>query len=202
MLPSALLSSAGMLLLIPAARVLAESQARPLNPAPQPNIFAGDWPTAVLTLAIFLLLLFVLKRWAWGPILAGLKNREEHIRDVIEDAEFAHQQARQTLRKYHQQLDQAKDEAQDIIEKGRSEAIQLAKDLKEKAQLEAVNLRRQAQRDIAAAKNQALDEIYAQTADLATEIAGKIISRSLTPEDHQALLQEALVKLQKNNYHS
>jgi len=189
----------------PATKAFGVAETQSLNPgdsAHEPNILAGDWATAVLTLAIFLLLLFVLKKWAWGPILAGLKIREEHIRDAIEEAEIAKQQAEQILQQYHQRLTQAKDEAQNIIEEGRSAAIQLAKEMKENAQVEAKNLRQQAQRDIAIAKNQALDEIYTQTADLATEIAGKIISRSIKPEDHQALLQEALVKLQKNNYHS
>ena len=54
-----------------------------------PNIFEGGWGNVILTLSVFLVLLAVLGKWAWGPILAGLQKREEHIRQSIEEAEKA-----------------------------------------------------------------------------------------------------------------
>ena len=58
----------------------------------EPNIFAGGWYSVILTLAVFIVLLAVLGKWAWGPILAGLQKREEHIRQSIEEAEKARAQ--------------------------------------------------------------------------------------------------------------
>jgi len=162
----------------------------------EPNIFAGDWGTVILTLAIFIVLLAVLGKWAWGPILAGLQKREEHIRQSIEEAEKARADGEKALSEYKEKLAEAQIEAQIIIDKGRTDAVRLAEELKQKAQEEGKKLRKQAQRDIASAKDQALKEIYDQTVNLATEIAGKIISKELSPEGHRELLQEALGKIQ------
>ena len=163
-----------------------------------PGIFSGDIFTAVFTLVVFLVVLLILSKWAWGPILTGLQKREEHIRRAIESAEKNQVEAEKNLAEYRQQLAQAKDESRAIIEKGRAEAIRLAEEFGQKAQAEAQSLRAQAERDINSAKNQALREIYQQTTDLATEMAGAILGKTLNPEDHRALLQEALHKLQKD----
>ena len=84
-----------------------------------PDIFSGTWGTAILTLAIFIVLLAVLGKWAWGPILSGLQKREEHIRRSIEEAEQARADGEKALQEYKEQLAQAQSEAQVIIEQGR-----------------------------------------------------------------------------------
>jgi F-type H+-transporting ATPase subunit b len=163
------------------------------------NIFAGDWALPVLTLVVFIVLLVVLGKWAWGPILAGLQKREEHIRQSIEDAEQARADAEKSLAEYKEQLAQAQKEAQVIIEKGRADAGQIAEELKQKAQEEAQGLRVQAQKDISTAKDQAVKEISDFSCELAADIAGKIINRSLDAKDHRDLLNESLNKLQEQN---
>lgn len=164
-----------------------------------PDIFSGTWGTAILTLAIFIVLLAVLGKWAWGPILSGLQKREEHIRRSIEEAEQARADAEKSLQEYKDQLAQARNEAQVIIELGRGEAVKLADELKQNAQEEAQKLRAQAQRDILSAKDEALRELCDQTCELATDIAGKILQRSLDAKDHRDLLADALNKLQTNS---
>jgi len=161
-----------------------------------PDIFAGGWYNVILTLAVFIVLLAVLGKWAWGPILSGLQKREEHIRQSIEEAEKARADGEKALAEYKEKLAEAQEEAQTIIDKGRTEALRLAEDFKQKAQAEGQNLRNQAQRDITSAKDQALKQIYDQTVNLAVEMAGRIISKELTPADHRDLLQESLGKLQ------
>ena len=164
-----------------------------------PDIFSGTWGTAILTLAIFIVLLAVLGKWAWGPILSGLQKREEYIRRSIEEAEQARADAEKSLQEYKEQLAQARSEAQVIIDQGRGEAVKLADELKQNAQEEARNLRAQAQRDIHSAKDEALRELCDQTCELATDIAGKIIQRSLDAKDHRDLLADALNKMQTNS---
>jgi len=163
-----------------------------------PGIFSGDIFTAIFTLAVFLLVLFIVGKWAWGPILTGLQKREEHIRRAIEIAEKKQVEAEKNLAEYQQQLAQANEESRTIIERGRAEAVRLAEDLQQKAQNESQRLRQQAERDINSAKKQALREIYQQTTDLATEMAGTILGRTIGPEDHRDLLQKALNKLQQD----
>ncbi|MBN1846813.1 MAG: F0F1 ATP synthase subunit B [Sedimentisphaerales bacterium] len=167
-------------------------------PGESPDIFSGTWGTAILTLAIFIVLLAVLGKWAWGPILSGLQKREEHIRRSIEDAEHARAQAEEALAQYQEQLAQANREAQGIIDQGRSDAAKLAEQLKQNAQAEAQTLRQQAQQDIESAKQQALRDLCDQTCELATDIAGKILKRSLNPQDHRDLLNDAINHLQSN----
>ena len=164
-----------------------------------PDIFSGTWGTSILTLAIFIVLVVVLGKWAWGPILSGLQKREEHIRRSIEEAEQARADGEKALEEYKEQLAQARNEAQGIIDQGRSDAVKLAEELKQTAQEEALNLRAQAQRDINTAKDEALRELCDQTCELATDIAGKIIQRSLNAQDHRDLLADALNKLQTNS---
>jgi len=159
------------------------------------NIFSGGIFQSLFTLAIFVLLLYILRKYAWGPILTGLQKREDHIRQSIEDAEKAREDGQKALQDYQEQLAQARAKSQAIIDKGRSDAKQLAENLKNQAKDEAQSLRDRAQQDIASAKNQALREIYDQVTNLATDMAGRIVQKSLTPEDHRQLLQESLDKL-------
>ena len=160
------------------------------------DIMAGSIMTSVFAVVIFGLLLMILGKYAWGPILSSLQKREEHIRNTIEEAQNARQDAEKALADYKEQLTKANEEAQAIIEKGRSDASRLAQDLQDKAKDEAGKLRDRARKDIASAKNQALNEIYEQVTVLATEMAGKIISKTLSPDDHRQLLVESLNQLQ------
>ena len=164
-----------------------------------PNIFSGDLAMAFWTILLFVILLAVLGKWAWGPILTGLQKREEHIRLSIEDAEKARSDADKALAQYQQQLSEAQGQAQAIIEKGRTDALQLAEQLKQQAQDEAQELRHRAQHDIVSARDQALQEIYDQSAQLATDLAGRIINKNLDPQDHRRLLQESLTQLRSDS---
>lgn len=189
-------------LLMPATQLLAEAAEHAEGGAAHEggdNIFAGDWMLPILTLAVFLVLLAVLGKWAWGPILSGLQKREEHIRQSIEDAEQARADAEKALTDYKEQLARAQSEAQSIIEKGRTEAGQIAEQLKQSAQQEAQNLRAQAEKDISSAKDRAVKEISDYSCELAADIAGRIINRSLDAKDHRDLLNESLNKLQGQN---
>jgi len=161
-----------------------------------PDIFSGGLGTAVFTIAVFVVLLVFLGKWAWGPILTGLQKREENIRSSIEEAQKARDEADEALAEYKAQLARAQQESKSIIENGRDEALRLAEQLRDKAQQEAQLISTKAERDISAAKDQALKELYEQTTELATEMAAGIIGKTLTPEDHRELLQESLNKLQ------
>ena len=174
----------------------ATEAAEPEHVEEKVNAFAGDWPLTVLTLVVFVVLLVILRKWAWEPLLAGLRTREEHIRDSIERAEEAQAQGEKALEDYKQQIANAQAEAGEIVKEGRGEAQRLAEQMKAQAKEDAAGLRDQAQRDIVRARDEALGQIYDRTAELATEMAGKIIHKELSADDHRGLLKEALGKLQ------
>jgi F-type H+-transporting ATPase subunit b len=157
--------------------------------------FAGTIYQSVAAVAVFLLLLLILAKYAWGPILAGLQARENKIRNDLEEAEASARQAAQTLRQHEEKLAAAQAEALKIIEQGRADALKVGAQLRADAQAEMDQIRRRAEADIRSAKQQAINELYSETATLSTQIAEKILRRQMNPEDHGALIQQALAEL-------
>ena len=152
--------------------------------------------TGIATIAIFVLLVAVLGKYAWGPILSGLKAREDKIRKDIADAEATRAKAEATLRDYNAQLATAEQKVRDMIAKATTDAEQLAASIRARAQQEGEETKERAMRDIENAREQALSEIYAQTAELSTRIAEKILRRNLNADDQRELVNQSLQELQ------
>jgi F-type H+-transporting ATPase subunit b len=157
-----------------------------------PFILNVDLGSAVWNLVVFLLLLVVLAKFVWPPILQGLQQREQKIRGDLEGAERANREAQATLERYKTQLAEAQREAQRIIEQSKSDAQRVAAQLKAQAEAELKQMRDRAEADISAAKEQAIAEVYEQTAVLATQVAAQILQREVRAEDHQRLVQQSL----------
>jgi F-type H+-transporting ATPase subunit b len=152
--------------------------------------------TALTTLIVFLVLVAVLGKFAWGPIAGGLKAREDKIRKDIQDAEEARARAEATLKDYNTQLATAENRVREMLAKATADGEKLATGIRMKAQQEAEEIKERSQRDIEAARDQALREIYEKTAELSTNIAEKIIRRNLNPADQQDLVRQSLEQLQ------
>jgi F-type H+-transporting ATPase subunit b len=156
------------------------------------NPFAGDFGNALWTLVIFGLVLFVLGKFAWGPILNTLQARETFIRESLETAKRDRDEAEARLREYEERLAQARAEATAIVEEGRRDAVVVKQRIEEDAQLEADKRLERAKREIQIATETATKELYLLSARLATDMAGKMIGRELTPQDHERLIAESL----------
>jgi F-type H+-transporting ATPase subunit b len=185
----------GLIATISFGAIQASAEAESAGVKESAGVFAGDVFTSLFGIAMFILLLVVLGKWAWKPILFALKRREEHIQKAIDDAEKARKDAEAALADYQQRLNQAKAESQAIIDQGRQDAHQLADEMKKRAQEEATSLRKQSARDITAAKDQALQEIYRQAVELTTDLASKVIRKNLNSEDQRQLVQEAISQM-------
>jgi len=159
----------------------------------QPNQGAAS---AVTTLVVFGLVFAVLATAVWPKILKGLKDREHKIREVIESAEMARQQAKDALEQYQQSLAQARAEAAKMLETTRAQQAQLAAELKAKADTELAQLRERAMKDIDAAKRAAVSEIYNESGRLAATMAAKILRRAVNADDTQKLIDESIRELQ------
>ncbi|HEX4053534.1 MAG TPA: F0F1 ATP synthase subunit B [Tepidisphaeraceae bacterium] len=155
-----------------------------------------DWGSAIWILALFTILTLVLYKVAWKNVLAGLKAREDRIRKDIADAEAARMKAEQTLRLYDTRLAEAEQKVRDILDRAAADAEKIGTSIRMKAQQEAEESKEHATREIEAAKQTALTEIYAQTANLATSIAEKIIRRNLNADDQRDLVDQSLKQLQ------
>ena len=152
--------------------------------------------TGVVTIVIFALLVAILGKYAWGPILSGLKAREEKIRKDIAEAEAARAKAQATLDEYNRQLATAEQKVREMIAQATRDGENLATQIRARAQQEAEDTKERAIKDIDAARDQALSEIYQQTAELATRVAEKIIRRNLNADDQRDLVNQSLQELQ------
>ena len=163
------------------------------------EVRAPEIITTLTTLVIFLGLVVILGKYAWGPIVSGLKAREDKIRKDIREAEEARLRAERTLKEYTAQLATAEQQVRDLIAKASADAQQLATGIRASAQQEAQEAKERATKDIEAAKNQALAEIYDQTATLATTVAEKILRRNLNADDQRDLVRSSLEQLKGVN---
>lgn len=152
--------------------------------------------TSLVTLGVFLLLVAVLGKYAWGPIVTGLKAREDKIRKEIHDAEAARAQADATLREYNTRLAQAEQQVRDLLAKASTDAEQIAAGVRARATQEAEESKEKAIRDIEVARKQAIAEVYQQAAVIATSVAEKILQRNLNADDQRDLVNRSLEQLQ------
>lgn len=163
------------------------------------NLFAGTLLQSLAAIIAFVILLVVLRKFAWGPILSGLQDREAKIKGDLEEAEKAANEANATLTEYKAKLADAQEQARAMIDQSRDDAQRVAAEIKDDTQNEINQMKERAQQDIGAAKEQALGEIYQQTASLATDVAGRILQRQIDETDQQRLVDESLGQLKRGD---
>lgn len=146
----------------------------------------------IWTIISFVVLLVVLKKFAWTPILAALDEREKGIKDNIEAARKAREEADQSLAVYKQKLAEAQAEAQAMVSKARTDAERVRDELIEKSKADAQAQIERARKQIELESDAAIKAIRNEISELAVIAAEKIITRSLTPEDHKRLSVEGL----------
>ncbi len=161
------------------------------NPLVQPDPGLFFW-----TIAVFLVLLYLLKRYAWGPLLAALDERQAGIRKSLDDADRARKELEQVRQESEAIIGKARSEADGIVSGARSDAAKLREDLRRQAQEEAQAIRENAQRQIRQERDRALAQIRREAVDVSILIASKLIRRNLSPADNQALIDEALKQVQ------
>jgi F-type H+-transporting ATPase subunit b len=158
------------------------------------SVFAGTLIQSLAAAIVFLALLAILYKMAWAPILKGLQDREGKIKDDLESAERSARQASETLKEYQQQLAQAQVEARRVIDQARQDAERAAAQIKEQAQADLTAIRQRAEADIRSAKEKAVAELTAHVATLATQVAGRILQREVSADDHRRLIDDSLAK--------
>jgi F-type H+-transporting ATPase subunit b len=146
----------------------------------------------IWTAAVFVVLLLVLWKFAWGPISQGLDKREKHVADEIAQAQEANHKAKEILAGYEKKLSDAKDEVRAILEKGRHDAEQVGRDMLDKAKADAKVQQERMLKQIDAATSAAIKELADRSAALAVDLAGKIVHAKLNKKDHAQLIEQAV----------
>jgi F-type H+-transporting ATPase subunit b len=162
-----------------------------MNPLVQPDPGLFIW-----TILTFLVLLALLGKFAWRPLLKALDARQELIRKSLDDAQQAKQELERLQQESVQILRTARVEAESIVSRSRSDADRLREDLKQKARTEAETIVRNAERQIQLETQRALQQIRHEAVDLSVQIASKLIRRNLSREDNERLIDEALKEVE------
>lgn len=175
--------------LLPALAEEAHGEGGSVNP------FSGDVGNAIWTVLIFGLVLFVLGKYAWGPILSGLQARESFIREALEKADRDRKESAAKLQEYVDKINASRAEASAIVEEGKRDADALKRKIEEDAKAEAMAIIARGKREIEIATDTAIKDLYARSTQLATEIASGILGREIQAKDHEALVADTIARL-------
>lgn len=154
---------------------------------------------AAATVVVFLLLLALLGKFAWGPIAAGLDHREQHIAEMISTAEKNQLAAEHRLQELEARLAAQADEAREAISAARREGEILKEKIIGEAHAAAVQEKEKAIEEIRSAKNLALREIAQKSVNTAVDLAKNLIHREVREADHAQLISDSLAQFQANN---
>jgi len=158
--------------------------------AENPAEFKSD--LAIWTFVVFVLLLLILWKFAWGPITEGLDRRERNIAEHIAAAERSNEDAKRMLAEYEKRLANAAAEVRELLEEARRDAEQVKAEIVAEGKKGAEQERARALREIESATDAALKQLAEKSATLAVDLAGKILKTQLKPGDHTRLVQEAI----------
>ena len=163
-----------------------------MNPLVQPDPGLFIW-----TILTFLVLLGLLAKFAWRPLLQALDSRQEAIRKSLDDAQQAKQELERLQRESAQIIREARVEAESIVSRSRSDAERLKEEIKQTARAEAATILQNAERQIGLETQRALQQIRHEAVDLSVMIASKLIQRNLSKEDNEKLIDEAIRQVSK-----
>jgi F-type H+-transporting ATPase subunit b len=149
----------------------------------------------IWTIVCFLIALFVLKRYAFGPIQGMLDKRQESIQTSIKAAEDARDEAQNLLEQHKQLIGEARGEAEGILAEARKTRESMERRMKDETETERQRRLEETRKEIAAETSRALDQIRAEVADLTLEAASRVVGKTLDAERDRELITEAIAGL-------
>lgn len=141
-------------------------------------------------LVMFAILMALLKKFAWGPLMGIMKQREEHVASEIEAAEQSRQEAKKLLEEQRNLLKEARTEAQGLIESAKKQGDLQREDIITAARAESERIKESAKLEIEQQKEKAVAAIREQVASLSVLIASKVIEKELSADDQEKLINE------------
>ncbi len=144
--------------------------------------------TVFWTTLIFLLLLFLLQKFAWGPIMKAVRSREDTIRNALDSAEKAREEMKVLQADNEIIIRKAREERDKIIRDARTATERMLTEAKEKSQSEADAMVKRAKELIEREKNTAIAEVKREVAALAIEVASRVVSETLKSDAEQQKL--------------
>lgn len=162
-----------------------------------PSVFEGYFGEAIWTLVWFFVLLIVLWRFAWKPLLAGLTSRQDHIEKQISDAEKIRSEARKVLDEYGAKLADAERQGRDIISVRVKEAEKQAKEVVQQNLRDIEQMKMRADAELERDRIEAEDELWGQAGDIVRQLGQDVFGKALNDADNQKLIDEAIRRLKE-----
>ena len=153
----------------------------------------------IWTIITFLVVLLVLKKFAWPQLLASLDEREKRISDALAAAEQARQEAEEVLQEHRQKIAAAEEEARKIVAEARAAGANVRQTIVSQAREEAERMLDQARTSIESEKRAAIAELRRETANLAIQAAGVLIDANLDDEKNRGLVDDLIAKIPESN---
>jgi len=161
------------------------------NPLVQPDPGLFVW-----TILTFLVLVALLAKFAWRPLLLALEARQKTIQGALDDARKAREELERVQQDSAKLLNDARREADGIVSRARADADRFREDMKQQASTEAAQIVERAQREIQRETSRAVAQLRQEAVELSFDIASKVLRRAVTPADHQQLLDDVIRKLE------
>lgn len=151
----------------------------------------------VWTIITFMVLFFVLAKFAWKPLMKMLQEREEMIRDSLDDAEKAKTELEHLNEESEAIMTKARAEAQTILANGKAAAEKVKEDTIAKAKEQAIKIIKKTEKQIQIEKDKAIIDIKQEVVNLSLSVAKKLINKNLNDADNKSLIEETLKKVNK-----
>jgi len=187
-LPTVLVFLFALVILASPAPAFAKDEGTPNILEPRPDL-------TIWTIVVFVVLLLVLHKLAWKPMLEGLQGREARIRGELDEAKNAREDAQKLRDQLKVELNKIQDKMREMLDEARRDGQQVKERLLAEGKADIQAEKERALREIEATREQAKQELWTQTAQLATLVSAKVIGRSLTVDDHRHLVDEAVAEL-------
>ncbi len=151
-----------------------------------------EWAVLISQLVAFIILFFVLRMVLYKPMLRILDERSKRIRESLEQAEAVKEQSMHAEEEVKKQIQEASLQGQELIARASQNGEEIRRKAQEQAKLDAEGLIARARQEIKTERDEAIDEIRREFADLTVLAAGKVIGRSLDKESHKELIDKVL----------
>lgn len=161
------------------------------NPLVQPDPGLFVW-----TILTFLILVALLAKFAWRPLLLALEVRQKTIEGALEDARKAREDLERVQQEGAKLLNDARREADAIVTRARADADRFREEMKQQANVQAAGIVERAQREIERETARAVTQLRQEAVELSFSIASKVLRRTVTPADHERLIDEVVNSLE------
>jgi len=150
---------------------------------------------SVWTLIVFGILVFILGKYAWGPILGAVEAREKGIQSALDEAASRNEEAARLLAEHKEQLADARRQANELIAEGKVAGETVRKEIEEKARAEAQTMVERARAEIERERDAAIAELRKESVDLALAAATRLMQENLDQDKDRAIVERYLTEL-------